>query len=192
MQNYDDRLERGCPICGKKVSMKIYWVGMGYEGKIECDDCHLTLSSERFDTEDNVADYLTNMWNKKRPTDPIHAHWTEKSSEYDAFGYRFICSNCHGVTPKGAFPVSPDFCPYCNAIMDEELLLEYTEIYAVDIKWDIDDVIDHNNADLRSKMFIPDDIVSNINDKDKMYEEISKYLTDVTGFYHKGFTIYMK
>lgn len=49
-----------------------------------------------------------------------HGCWAEKKYSGGIFNYSFICSECHKETPTGAFPISPDYCPFCGAKMDLE------------------------------------------------------------------------
>ena len=52
----------------------------------------------------------------------IHAHWDEKKRPNDStWNYWFVCSHCHHNTPERGYPVAPDFCPGCGAIMDEKV-----------------------------------------------------------------------
>lgn len=47
-----------------------------------------------------------------------HGYWTEKKCGDGMFDYYFVCSECHKNTPRGAYPIAPDFCPNCGAVMD--------------------------------------------------------------------------
>ncbi len=47
-----------------------------------------------------------------------HGEWTEKKSGKGIWDYYFVCSECHKNTPDKAYIISPDFCPWCGAIMD--------------------------------------------------------------------------
>lgn len=122
---------KDCPLCGHKASLTTIKNEKGYEAQIECNNCFLILPSIICDNEQTAINNVANKWNKNRPNDPIHAHWIEIPCDDNAYNHKFTCSNCHGTTPDSAFPVSPDFCPYCGAIMDETISHKDEQIKAI-------------------------------------------------------------
>lgn len=65
--DYNDKIEKSCPLCGHEVIIETYKVRKGYEAAIHCDNCLLNLSSITFDTEREAASCVLEKWNKTRP-----------------------------------------------------------------------------------------------------------------------------
>lgn len=78
----------------------------------------LELIQTGFPNQPAVRDKLNFMLNKCDSITVKHAEWTTVKTRKSGLDYCFECSNCHKRTPDRAYPVSPDFCPSCNAIMD--------------------------------------------------------------------------
>lgn len=56
---------------------------------------------------------------KPDETSLVHSSWDIVKTGNGIFDYYFVCKHCHKNTPNKAYPVSPDFCPHCGAMMDE-------------------------------------------------------------------------
>lgn len=49
-----------------------------------------------------------------------HARWSQVKCGDGLFDYYWKCGNCGGCTPDGGYPISPDYCGHCGALMDLE------------------------------------------------------------------------
>lgn len=64
--DYNDKLEKPCPLCGHAAVIETYKARKGFEATIHCDNCLLNLPSITFDTEKEAAEHVLAQWNKDR------------------------------------------------------------------------------------------------------------------------------
>lgn len=112
-----------CPFCGGKAVIIAQPRKLSLDTMFEavCESCSAS-TLRQYDRINAIK-----RWNARENSDNIHGHWQERQT---VSGYTYECSVCKGhiTYDEHGEEVFSDFCPYCSAILDEEVNEEDTGV----------------------------------------------------------------